>query len=136
MKKTVIIFGTFLLNMSFVEAQEVLYQGKFDNYSWRTDLEGDWKIIKQDGKHWLTFEENFDADKAPDLKIFLYKKPYKEITGKTAADKNNAALVTELKHYKGAYRHEIPAGINLSDYKAIIIHCEEYSKLWGGSDLE
>lgn len=127
--------AVFVFTLASVQAQEVLHKGEFDNYSWRTDLEGDWKIVKQDGKNWVIFEDNFDADKAPDLKIFLYKKPYKEVNGKNAADRNNAALVAELKQYKGAYKHEIPSNINLSDYKSIIIHCEEYSKLWGGSDL-
>jgi hypothetical protein len=67
------------------------------------------------------------------LKIFLSPTALSDVTGKTAV--NGSINIGELKSTKGAQEYEIPAGVNLSDYASVLVHCEEYSVLWGGSDL-
>lgn len=114
-------------------AQEVVFQGTFDAESRWTTFEGDWKIEKQGDKYFVIFADNFEAKKAPDLKIFLSKMDFDDISGKNAT--NQSVLVTPLSSYEGKMRFEIPASINLSEYQSIIVHCEQYAKLWGGSPL-
>ena len=38
--------------------------------------------------------------------------------------------IAKLKSNKGSQRYKLPAGTDPSDYKTVIIHCEQYSKLW------
>lgn len=107
---------------------------KFEADSFWTRFEGSWQIDRVDKQHVITFAQDFDAKKAPDLKIFLSKKAYGDLTGKNAADAD-PVLIAPLTTYKGTVSVVIPEDIDLDDYQSIIVHCEAYEKLWGGSPL-
>jgi hypothetical protein len=91
-------------------------------------IKGTWKI--EDGQIKLL---DFSTKKAPDLKIFLSTMPLHKITNKNALE--GAKLVIKLKSHKGDQSYAIPQGLDLSIFKTILIHCEKYSKLWGGATL-
>ncbi len=118
-----------------LNGQDVKFQGSFDADSYFTKFEGDWQITRQDGKWLITFAENFEAKKAPDLKVFFSKLPYDEIDGDNAADASQAVLVAPLSTYKGSVDIPVPSGIDPNEFQTIIVHCEKYAKLWGGSPL-
>ncbi len=96
-------------------------------------LKGDWEIVQRGGKSFIVFSEDFRAAKGPDLKVFLSPTSIADLTGKTAVD--GSINIGELKSTKGGQEYEIPAGVNLSDYASVLVHCEAYEVLWGGSDL-
>ncbi len=131
------IISTFLIfiSLSFLNQQEVIYQGEFDNYSRWTTFEGSWKIVKSGDNHQVVFGDDFNAKKAPDLKIFLSKADFDDIESKNALKDGEPVLVAKLTAYKGAATYDVPSTIDISQYKTIIVHCEEYTKLWGGSPL-
>ncbi len=116
--------------------QEILYKGEWEAESRRTTFKGSWKIVKNGEQYKVELGADFEARKAPDLKIFLSKASLSEISGKNATTKGSPVLVAKLTSYKGTASYNIPSGINVKDYSTIIIHCEEYSKLWGGSPLK
>lgn len=124
----------FLSNTSWY--QETLYSGSLEADSYWTTFKGDWYIVKKDEQLVVVFEENFEAKKAPDLKIFLSKLPLEKIKGDNAANKEHAVLVSSLNTYKGRIETKIPEGIDLAEYQSLIVHCEKYAKLWGGSPLK
>ncbi|WP_176723324.1 DM13 domain-containing protein [Roseivirga misakiensis] len=132
------IISTFILlvSISFLNIQEVKYQGEWDNYSRWTTFEGSWKIIKSDNGHKLVLGDDFEAKKAPDLKIFLSKAKLDDIESKNALKIGEPVLVAKLTAYKGKATYDIPASIDVSKYQTIMVHCEEYSKFWGGSALK
>jgi len=132
------IISTFLIfiSLSFLNQQEVIYQGEFDNYSRWTTFEGSWKIVKSGDKHQVVFGNDFNAKKAPDLKIFLSKADFDDIESKNALKNGAPVFVAKLTAYKGAATYDIPSNIDINQYKTIIVHCEEYTKLWGGSPLK
>ena len=92
------------------------------------NIEGTWKIAGGE----LTLS-GFSTKKAPDLKILLSPAPLSAITNDNAT--SGAKLIAKLKSPKGDQTYALPAGIDISTYKSIIIHCEKYSKLWGGASL-
>ena len=116
-------------------AQNPQFSGSFEADSYWTKFEGDWTVSQTDGVWKVQFADNFEAKKAPDLKVFFSKLPFGDIDGDNASDQTNAVLIGELKVYKGKVSLEVPAGINPNDYQTIIVHCEKYAKLWGGSPL-
>jgi len=80
--------------------------------------------------------DDFEAKKAPDLKIFLSKAALDDIESKNALKNGEPVLVAKLTIYKGKASYNIPASIDISKYKTIMVHCEEYDKFWGGSSLK
>lgn len=124
------------ISFSFVAPQDVVYQGEWDNYSRWTTFEGSWKIVKSENGHQLILGDDFEAKKAPDLKIFLSKADLDDIGNKNALKIGSPVLVAKLKGYKGKATYDIPSSIDISQYKTIMVHCEEYSKFWGGASLK
>lgn len=118
------------------QSGQTIFSGEFDNDSRWTTFEGTWKIVKNGDNYTVELGDDFEAKKAPDLKIFLSKAKFDKISGKNATSLGSPVLVAKLTSYEGKASYKIPAGINPADFATIIIHCEEYSKLWGGSPLK
>ena len=137
MKRQYIIIAMLFAFVSGAMAQtETVFEGEFERESRWTTFEGGWKIVKNGDSYTVELQDDFEAKKAPDLKIFLSKASLDKISGKNAVKIGEPVLVAKLNKYKGKASYTIPAGINPSDFATIIIHCEEYSKLWGGAPLK
>lgn len=97
-------------------------------------IKGEWHIVEEDGQKYLQLSDDFKTRNAPDLKLFLSPKPASSVNGGNATE--GSVLVSQLSSNKGAQRYLIPANVNLSDFQSVVLHCEQYSKLWGASDLK
>ena len=106
--------------------------GDFTKKSFR--IQGNWSITTEaDGRRILRFDDAFKTRNAPDLKVFLSPEPVASRNGRNATD--GALLISPLTSHKGAQEYEIPADVDLTSFGSLLVHCEAYSKLWGGSDL-
>jgi len=112
-------------------AQTTLHQGTWTAKGY--EIEGTWKIVERGGELWVILSEDFKTRDAPDLKIFLSPTPLDELRNRNA--NRNALRVAELEKADGAQEYQIPGVSDLGEYRSIIIHCERYTKLWGGADL-
>ena len=130
-----ILLFVLLICFGSAYSQETVYSGEFEADSFFTTFEGSWKINKSDSGLILVFEDDFEAKKAPDLKVFFSSLPLSKINGNNAANSGSSVLLSPLKKYKGRMEFSIPAEIKLDQYRSIIVHCEKYAKLWGGSPL-
>jgi len=97
------------------------------------DIKGGWQLLEEDGQRLIRFDESFATKGGPDLKIFLSPKSIEEVTGKTAV--KGSLLLGALQSTNGTQDFLIPDGISLTDYESILVHCEQYSVLWGGGNL-
>jgi len=99
----------------------------------RYTIHGSAKVEMVDGKPNLVFSEDFKTKNGPDLKLYLSKSPLSTLS---AQDVDMSAVrLSVLKSHKGSQRYSIPAEIDLSEYKSVVIQCEAYTVLWGGFDL-
>ncbi len=96
-------------------------------------ISGGWSVEQSGDARYVVFADNFKAKSGPDLKLFLSPRAFAEVKGKTAIQ--GSALIAALKKLKGSQRYQIPQEIDLSKYKSLLIHCEKYAVLWGGSAL-
>lgn len=96
-------------------------------------IKGDWQVLQQNGQTILRLSDDFKTKKGPDLKIFLSPKSVAAVNGKTATQ--GSVLVSVLNSNKGGQDYVIPAGVNLANFSSVLIHCEEFSVLWGGGNL-
>ena len=114
-------------------AQQAAYSTSGEFVRKSKKLKGSWSVVERDGKSFIVFADDFRAANGPDLKIFLSPKSVADATGKNAVD--GSLNIGELKKTKGTQEYEVPAGVDLSQYGSVLVHCEAYSVLWGGGDL-
>ena len=89
--------------------------------------------MRDGGKTFVVLDAAFNTTSAPDLKIFLSPNPSASLDNRNATQ--GSQLVAVLTSNRGAQRYEVPAGVDLQRFKAIVIHCEKYTKLWAAADL-
>lgn len=140
MKSSVKLFSVFLvmlisinqaLSRDGIDAKGSL-DGAFSSWG-RISLKGDWQIETVKGKTYIVLTENFRAKEGPDVKIFLSPLEASNITGENATE--GSAFIHLVSDFEGANRIEIPADIDVSAYRTLVFHCEQYSVLWGVSPL-
>jgi hypothetical protein len=116
----------------FAEASiETLYSGQWTKKSFKSS--GTWEIYAEGGKTFVKLSSDFRTRNAPDLKIFLSPQAARDTNGRNAT--NGAVLISPLSSNSGEQVYEIPEGVDLAAYKSILIHCEQFSKLWSAADL-
>lgn len=96
-------------------------------------IKGGWSIEKRGDQHVISFNDKFKTKGGPDLKVFLSPQSIDTVNGKNAT--NNAVLVAVLKKNKGSQEYVLPANIDISSFNSLLIHCEAYSILWGGTNI-
>ncbi len=96
-------------------------------------INGEWSLEKRGDQHVISFNDKFKTKNGPDLKVFLSPQSIDTVNGRNATDE--ATLVAVLKKNKGSQEYVLPADIDVSNFKSLLIHCEAYSVLWGGTNL-
>ena len=114
-----------------LSAQETVSSGKWTKVGY--EVEGQWKIVAQNGGYVLELPAGFSTKKAPDLKLFLSNKGAAELSNRNATD--GAVLIAELESVRGAQSYRLPGNANPTQFKTLVLHCEKYSKLWAVSSL-
>ena len=112
-------------------AHDTLHSGAWTKKSFKSA--GTWEVYADGDALYVKLSADFRTRNAPDLKIFLSPLTASATTGKNATD--GAVLIAPLTSNSGEQVYEIPAGVDLADFKSILIHCEQYSKLWSAADL-
>lgn len=121
-----------LSTLLFAGEPQVIWQGTLTQKS--KAIEGNVRIESADGAQTIVFGSDFKTKNGPDLKIVLSPQPFTQVNGKNAMA--DAKVVSLLKAISGSQRYVIPAGVDLTAMKSLLIHCEKYSVLWGGTSLD
>ena len=94
---------------------------------------GSWSIVEEGGARFLILSDDFKTKKAPDLKLFLSSRSFSAVDGDNAT--SQAVLIAKLKSTQGGQRYAIPNDIDLDRHSTLLLHCEKYSKVWGGATI-
>jgi len=81
----------------------------------------------------LFLEPDFEVGAGPAFHVYLVPKA----PIRTSSDLKDTMFVDlgALRAFKGSQRYSIPAGIDLKDYKSVIIWCERFGVLISPADL-
>lgn len=112
-------------------AQAAVQGGSFVKKSFK--INGNWKVVQENGQTIIRFSDDFKTRSGPDLKVFLSPQSIDAVNGKTAID--GAVLLGVLQNKKGGQDYIVPEGVDLANFGSVLVHCEAYSKLWGGGAL-
>lgn len=96
-------------------------------------IAGHWEIARTDAGLVLRLGSDFKTKKMPDLLLILSPMDMKAVNGKNAGD--GGLEFATLTSVKGQGEYLIKGVDSLDGYKSLVIHCEEYSKCWGGAGL-
>lgn len=130
-RRILLLFVPVMLLSLLATGQELNLSGKWTKKSY--SISGSWKIFKSGDHYKLLLDDDFKTKSAPDLKIFLSKNDTNELSSENAT--NGAILVSKLSKASGKQEYIIKESIDILQYKSILLHCEEYSVLWGAADL-
>ncbi len=88
------------------------------------------RIVTQNGKRFLVFNQNFKTDSGPALYVLLHK------SGKpTNYNRQNYVNLGRLKKTKGTQRYAIPDGVNLQDFRSAVVWCKRFNVTFGYATL-
>jgi len=96
-------------------------------------VKGSYEIVRDGDRVVLRLGDRFKTKKAPDLKLVLSPHSVKDASAKNALD--GGLVIAPLRSAKGAQEYEFPEGVDLEAYESLLIHCEQYTKLWGAVAL-
>jgi Electron transfer DM13 len=84
-------------------------------------------------EHAVFLESDFEVGPGPAFHVYLVPKA----PIRASSDLNDVMFVDlgGLRSFKGSQRYAIPAGINLAEYRSVIIWCERFGVLISPADL-
>jgi len=88
----------------------------------KKSIKGNWSVVQENGQTIIRFANDFKTKNGPDLKIFLSPQTIQAVNGKTAtAGSINLGV---LKSTKGTQDYIVPAGVDISNFNSVLVHCE------------
>ncbi len=77
-----------------------------------------------------------DFEVGPGPKFHVYLVPLESVTPSTEVTKTMYVDLGRLRAFKGSQNYAIPSGLDLKQYKSVIIWCEHFSVLISPASLE
>ena len=123
-----------------IQASETLASGQWQEIDFA--VAGQWKIVQESDGLYVVLDDQFETKNGPDLHILLSPRSVDRLTNSNTAQESlivgllvstdESSFFTKMK---GAQRLKIPAGVDLTKYKSIAIHCVRFSHVWAGAHL-
>jgi len=98
------------------------------------------QIINHNGKRYLQLDRQFETSTSgPDLVVVLHRSA--NVIGETkppayALQQGSYVILAPLKQFNGEQTYEIPAEVNLNDYKSAAIWCRRFNATFGAASLK
>ncbi|MBD2594627.1 electron transfer flavoprotein [Nostoc sp. MBR 210] len=90
--------------------------------------QGNARIITENGKTFLEFDQNFKTDSGPDLLVILHRQQQPKIYGIT--EKEYVSL-GRLQKTSGSQRYDISENIKIADFASAVIWCRTFNATFG-----
>ncbi|BAZ41617.1 hypothetical protein NIES4101_75840 [Calothrix sp. NIES-4101] len=98
------------------------------NYS----IEGNARIVSENGRSFVEFDQDFKTDNGPDLFVILYRNS--SVPNSGVREKDYVRLAA-LRKTTGSQRYAIPEDIALADFKSVAIWCRQFNSTFGYATL-
>lgn len=127
---TALVFALTMASVAPVAAADDLGGSWTKRYQ---KIKGNWSIIETTEGRFLQLDDKFKTRNAPDLKLFLSRNDAQDVTPTNAV--SSSVLIAPLQKARGAQRYALPADLDLDTFNTLVLHCEQFTKLWGVSEL-
>ncbi|MGB3649683.1 MAG: DM13 domain-containing protein [Rivularia sp. (in: cyanobacteria)] len=114
------------------KSQSLIASGSFVTTEQDHPTNGTAKIVKVNGKRYLEFSKEFTTARGPKVRVVLHRNS----TVPVNLQEKDYVTLAALQRFDGAQRYEIPANLNLDDFKSVAIWCEEFNVTFGFASLK
>ena len=111
-----------------VAAATVLASGDFEKSEHPTS--GTAQITSKNGKKYLKFDSSFQSDSGPDLFVILHRQDSPKSYAKA-----NYVNLGRLKKVSGQQMYLIPSGVDVAQFKSVVIWCRKFNATFGFAPL-
>ncbi|MEB3178873.1 MAG: DM13 domain-containing protein [Nostocaceae cyanobacterium] len=91
------------------------------------------RVVSENGKKLLEFDQAFKTDNGPDLFVILHRSEAPPISGIKEKD---YASIAKLQKTSGTQRYTIPDGVNIANFKSVAIWCRKFNATFGYAPLK
>jgi hypothetical protein len=95
--------------------------------------EGTARIITENGRRYLEFDQAFMSDMGPDLYVILHRAAS---LPKGGLKEQDYISLGRLQKLNGPQRYTIPQDISLADYRSVAIWCRQFNATFGYAPLQ
>ncbi|MBW4513754.1 MAG: DM13 domain-containing protein [Timaviella obliquedivisa GSE-PSE-MK23-08B] len=88
--------------------------------------EGTARIVTENGKRYLVFDQAFKSDEGPDLFVLLHRDQMPQ-----TYDAQNYISLGRLQSVKGEQRYAIPDDVDLANFQSAVIWCRQFNATFG-----
>ncbi len=89
-------------------------------------------VVIENGQTYLVFDDAFSTANGPDVEVVLYADG---ATVPVSIEGSNYVVVDALQSFDGGQRYLVDASININDYQAVAIWCQEFDVTFGYAPL-
>jgi len=88
-------------------------------------------LVKENGQHYLVFDENFTTATGPDVQVVLHRNSPVPVK----LEEEDYTTIAPLKSTDGKQRYAIPDNIDLKNFEAVSIWCRKFNVSFGYAAL-
>lgn len=89
-------------------------------------------VVVENGQTYLVFDEAFSTATGPDVEVVLYADG---TAVPVSIEGSNYVVVDALQSFDGGQRYLVDASIDINDYQAVAIWCQEFDVTFGYAPL-
>lgn len=115
-------------------SSEVIAEGQFEDRGGQS-TSGRYRIERSEDGLRLVLSDDFRTDEGPDLHVVLSTTPLDQADNENALANGEALIVAPLEAQEGTQSYGLPDGTDPSDYHSVLIHCVEFTHLYGAAPM-
>ncbi|NEO16805.1 MULTISPECIES: DM13 domain-containing protein [unclassified Moorena] len=93
--------------------------------------QGNAKIVNENGKRYLEFDQSFKTGSGPEVKVLLYRNS--SVPRKIRPQ--DYVTLARLQKFSGAQRYAIPDDLNLDEFGSVAVWCRRFNITFGYASL-
>jgi hypothetical protein len=103
---------------------KVLASGNFVNSEHSTT--GRAEVFTQNGKNYLRLDKAFKSEAGPDLFVLLHRQ-----NSPKSYQKSDYVSLGRLEKIQGTQLYKIPTGVDITEFKSVVIWCKKFNATFG-----
>ncbi len=89
------------------------------------------EVVTQNGKNYLRLSKAFRSNEGPDVFVLLHREDSPK-----SYQKSDYVSLGRLKKLKGKQLYRIPSGVDITEFKSVVIWCKQFNATFGFAPIK